>query len=75
MAVFLLRAKHGSDYIPPPATGVFADVQSSNPYAPWIEQLSEEGISAGCGGGGYCPDDPVTRGQMAVLFSKTFGLD
>jgi hypothetical protein len=74
MAVFLLRAKHGSGYAPPSATGVFADVPVTSPFAPWIEQLFEEGITAGCGGGNYCPRDPNTRGQMAVFLVKTFDL-
>jgi hypothetical protein len=32
------------------------------------------GITAGCGGGNYCPDAPLTRGQMAVFLSKGLGL-
>jgi hypothetical protein len=74
MAVFLLRAKHGAGYGPPPATGMFADVPMANPYAPWIEQLAREGITGGCGPTTYCPDDPVTRGQMAVFLVRTFNL-
>ena len=74
MAVFLLKAKHGSGYVPPPATGVFSDVLIASPFAPWIEQLAEEGITAGCGGGKYCPNNPNTRGQMAVFLVKTFAL-
>lgn len=31
------------------------------------------GITAGCGTG-YCPDNPVTRGQMAVFLTKALGL-
>ena len=73
MAVFLLKSKHGALYVPPPATGVFADVPAGRPFAPWIEQLAAEGITGGCGGGNYCPNNPVTRGQMAVFLSKTFG--
>ena len=34
-------------------------------FADWIEQLAAEGITAGCGGGNYCPTNPVTRAQMA----------
>jgi peptidyl-Lys metalloendopeptidase len=74
MAVFLLRAKHGSSYIPPPATGVFPDVPTSYWAAPWIEQLYAESITGGCGGGNYCPDQSVTRGQMAVFLVRTFNL-
>ncbi len=74
MAVFLLKAKHGSAYTPPPAAGVFADVPASDGFAPWIEELAAEGITAGCGGGNYCPDAPNTRAQMAAFLDATFQL-
>jgi len=73
MAVFLLKSKHGSAYSPPGASGLFADVPPNHWAASWIEQLAAEDITAGCGGGDYCPDSPVTRGQMAAFLSKTFG--
>jgi uncharacterized repeat protein (TIGR03803 family) len=71
MAVFLLKAEHGSGYAPPACVGVFADVACPSLFADWIEQLSAEGITAGCGGGNYCPSKPVTRAQMAVFLLKT----
>jgi hypothetical protein len=37
----------------------------------WIEKLHLEGITAGCDATHYCPDDPVTRAQMAVFLLKT----
>ena len=75
MAVFLLKMLEGSAYAPPPCiTATFSDVPCSNPFAPWIEELVKRGITAGCGGGLYCPNNPVTRGQMAVFLSTTFGL-
>ena len=75
MAVFLLKTKHGSDYTPPPATGdVFDDVPSGAFAAAWIEKLSAEGITGGCGPRKYCPDNIVTREQMAALIVHTFGL-
>ena len=76
MAVFLLRVEHGNSYAPPPATGIFTDVPISNIFAAWIEQLYREGITGGCGTNPlrYCPDDNVTRGQMAVFLSRTFNL-
>jgi hypothetical protein len=43
-------------------------------FANWIEQLAAESITGGCGGGNYCPNNPKTRGQMAVFLVKTFGL-
>ena len=74
MAVFLLRAKYGSGYSPPPAVGVFDDVDAGYWAVHWIEQLASEGITAGCGNGNYCPEGPVNRAQMAVFLVRTFGL-
>jgi hypothetical protein len=75
MAVFLLRAKYGSAYSPPVATGtVFTDVPSNGFAAAFIEQLVSEGITSGCGGGNYCPNSSVTRAQMAVFLQRTFNL-
>ncbi len=72
MAVFLLKSRFGSAFIPPPATGtVFPDVLAANPFAPWIEELARQAITGGCGGGLYCPDASVTRQQMAVFLLKT----
>jgi hypothetical protein len=74
MAVFLLKAEHGSSYTPPGCAGVFPDVPCPSPFADWIERLAAEGITGGCGGGNYCPASNNTRGQMAVFITKTFNL-
>ena len=74
MAVFLLRAKYGSGYSPSPATGVFNDVDLGYWAASWIEALAAEGITAGCGNGGFCPEEAVTRAQMAVFLVRAFDL-
>ncbi|HEY2798767.1 MAG TPA: S-layer homology domain-containing protein [Thermoanaerobaculia bacterium] len=74
MAVFLLKAEHGSDYTPPACTGIFTDVACPSLFANWIEQLSSEGITAGCQDGLYCPDKPVQRDQMAAFLVHTFRL-
>lgn len=76
MAVFLLRAKHGANYAPPPATGEFTDVPASYWAAAWIEQLAAEGITGGCSTTPkqYCPTATVTRDQMAVFLVRTFNL-
>jgi hypothetical protein len=55
-------------------TGVFPDVACPSTFADWIEELVTENITAGCGGGNYCPLLPNTRGQMAVFLTKTFNL-
>ncbi len=73
MAVFLLKAKYGLCYAPPPCSvQVFDDVPCSSGFAPWINELVVEGITTGCGTGIYCPANPVSRQQMAVLLLRTF---
>ncbi|MDH3511051.1 MAG: S-layer homology domain-containing protein [Gammaproteobacteria bacterium] len=74
MAVFLLRAKYGSGYSPPPPAGVFDDVPLSYWAVAWIEQLAAAGITAGCGNNNYCPTATVNRDQMAVFLGRKFGL-
>jgi hypothetical protein len=59
---------------PAPATATFGDVPAGHPFFQFIEALVASGITVGCGGGNYCPDAPLTRGQMAVFLSKALGL-
>ncbi len=75
MPVFLLKTLEGSAYVPPDCSGMFADVECPSQFADWIEELTDRGIAAGCGGPNYCPADPTTRGQMAPFLVKTFGLE
>jgi len=74
MAVFLLRAKFGAGYNPPAATGVFDDVAPEDFASNFIEDLALQGISVGCGNGNFCPNDSVTRDQMAVFLTRAFAL-
>jgi S-layer family protein len=72
MAVFLLKASEGGDYVPPACvTPAFPDVPCSSSFAPWVNELVARGVTAGCGGGNYCPTNPTTREQMAVFLLKT----
>ncbi len=76
MAIFLLKAKNGSSYSPP-AVGVstgFNDVATDAFAAAFIKQLVADGITAGCGNSNYCPNDSVTRAQMAVFLVRAFNL-
>ncbi len=59
---------------PAPVVATFGDVPTSNPYFQFVEALVRSGITAGCGGGNFCPDNPLTRGQMAVFLAKGLGL-
>jgi hypothetical protein len=78
MAVFILRAEHGSGYIPPTASGYFSDVPVTGKewMEPWIDQFYREGITTGCGTGPlvYCPEREVTRAEMAVFVSRAFSI-
>ena len=79
MAVFLLKTLEGSTFVPPAPTGIFDDVPADG-FRPWIEELYNRQITGGCAGGpppapiSYCPENSVTRGQMAPFLVKTFGL-
>lgn len=59
---------------PAPGTAAFNDVPTSHQFFQFIEALRASGITGGCGAGNYCPDNPVTRGQMAVFLAKALGL-
>jgi hypothetical protein len=68
MAVFVIRALGEPD--PPPGMQSFTDVPPTHPFFPFIQQMKERGITSGCSATAYCPDDPVTRGQMAVFMIR-----
>ena len=59
---------------PAPAAPTFGDVPPSHPYFRHIEALAGALISGGCGGGLYCPDRALTRGEAAVLLAEALGL-
>ncbi len=54
------------------ATPIFADVLDSYWAVSWIERLYNAGITGGCSTSplNYCPDNSVTRAQMAVFLLK-----
>lgn len=60
-----------ADFTPAPCGGApFDDVPANHPFCPWIDQLGADQITGGCAGGDYCPDNPVTRAQLALLLEK-----
>ena len=75
VAVWLVRAVDGS---PPTvrATG-FEDVDREAWWMPYVERLAALRITRGCAAEPprYCPDDPVSRGQMASFLMRSFGLE
>jgi hypothetical protein len=48
----------------------FNDVPESNPFYTFIGKLSARLITLGCGNGNFCPDDSVTREQMAAFIVR-----
>ena len=74
MAVWTVRVLDGDD---PPAVSEtrFDDVDADGFHAPFIERMAELGVTTGCGDGTrFCPDDTVTRAQMAVFLSRAYNL-
>ena len=82
-AVWLVRILDGKE--PPAITeSRFADVNASSMweesmwFAPHVERLAELGITVGCSvtaPARYCPDDSLTRDQVASWLVRAFDLD
>ncbi len=76
LAVWLGRAL--SDGADPDAITVsrFADVDPSQWWAAHVERFAELGITTGCKQEplNYCPNDPVTRAQMATFLTRALVL-
>lgn len=79
MAAFIMRAL--MEPTPPiPSQQRFADVPPSHPFYNFIDRLAELGITVGCGANEqgqslYCPEDFVTREQMAAFIMRSLGVD
>lgn len=74
MAAFLTRAM-GVTNLPAPPAPTFADVPASHPFYTFVEAIARRGITSGCGGGNFCPDATITRGQMAVFLLSALGVN
>src|ERR1041384_8038499 len=51
----------------------YNDVPIGSLFYDEIGKLSARGITVGCGGGNYCPNDPVTRQEMAAFIMRSKG--
>lgn len=75
MAVFVIRSLAGDSFAYP-TTPYFSDVPSTHVMFKYIQKMREWNINPGCGGGKFCPETPVTRGQMAQYMMRArFGGD
>lgn len=69
------RAQWRRQVSPAPPTATFPnDTPTTHPYFRFIEALADSGITAGCAPGLFCPNSPITRGEMAVFLSVALGL-
>ena len=77
MAVWLVRVLDGSDPAAGSGSSRFVDVDAGAWWAPFVDRLAELGVTAGCSTGPlrFCPDEAVTRGQMATFLVRAFGLE
>jgi hypothetical protein len=57
-------------YDPTIPESVFGDVPFDYWAESFIETLSQHGVTTGCGSGDFCPEDLVTRAQMAVFLER-----
>ena len=75
MAVWLIRVL-GYE-VTATGTSRFADVDASEWWSPYTEELADRNITAGCDTGPlrYCPDQPVTRARMASFLVRAIDLD
>lgn len=69
MATFLVRGLS----LPATTTDYFGD-DTGNTHEANINAVALAGISLGCGGGNYCPNDPVSRDQMASFLARALDL-
>jgi len=69
MAAWLARALE----LPPATRDWFTDDETS-PYEDSINRVADAGVTAGCGGGKFCPTSGVSRGQMAAFLNRAFRL-
>ncbi len=69
MAVFIIRSIYGSSNFTYSQTPYFTDATPGavGGFFPFIQKMRELGITSGCTTTTFCPDDNVTRGQMAVF--------
>lgn len=54
------------------ASHQFRDVPADNVHHAAISWLADQGVTSGCNASGdlYCPEDPVTRAQMATFLKR-----
>ena len=54
---------------------VFKDMKIDDPFTPEVIAIKDLGITSGCEVDKFCPDDSVTRGQMAAFLVRALNLE
>jgi hypothetical protein len=71
MAAFIIRARYGTgvafNYTQTP---YFTDVPAGAQFFQYIQKMKDAGITSGETPTTYGPNDPVTRGEMAVFVMR-----
>ena len=58
-----------------PAVATFPlDVPTTHPFFRFVEAMAASGLTGGCAPSSFCPDQPVTRGQLSVFLVSALGL-
>lgn len=76
-SVFFLRMMNGADFVPPAASGIFADVNPSFWGVRWAEAAYTAGLIPACETSPdlrFCPDDPLDRALGAHMMAQAKGL-
>lgn len=74
MAVFMVsswRLVNNLSRLNYPATPYFADVPADHWAFRFVQKMKEMGFWTGCSATTYCPDSPVTRGEMSALIMRS----
>ena len=74
LAVFMLRARYGPTFDPPPPQGIFTDLLVTNWRTRWAEAAFESGIMDACGANRFCPDYEPKRELIAAYMVRGFDL-
>lgn len=77
MAVFIIRSMIEAGFLPNnfdySSIPFFTDVPTTHWAFKYIQKMRELNITSGCSDNAYCPDEEVTRAQMAVFITRALG--
>jgi hypothetical protein len=71
MAIFIISARLGEQLpFEFPTTPYFSDVPANAFAFAQIQRMRQDQITSGCGPTTYCPNNSVTRGDMAIFIMR-----